>query len=132
MNEAELKEWKLRRANDAAANRDLLMKEEKDFNVMTPERESHLSEIMAGVKARLDSKYRKGQIEHGGNVWDRNPVKEMDGEIIDQIVYHAVLVKRDERICQAVTLARHSLQVNDLPLVEKCLDAIFTLTHQPK
>lgn len=36
---------------------------------MTPEQEAHLAELKTSFATGLDEKYRRGQQEHGGNLW---------------------------------------------------------------
>ena len=55
---------------------------------MTPEQEAHLSSIIAKATHDIDAKYRRGQQEHGGDLW-RQPglLKMAIEEAIDQVVY---------------------------------------------
>lgn len=39
---------------------------------MTPKQETHLEFIKTQFTSDVDKKYRKGQAEHGGNLWDKN------------------------------------------------------------
>lgn len=58
---------------------------------MTPEQEQHLEEIHIEATQDIDSKYRKGQQEHGGDIWNKGLVsliaKEIRHEAIDLMVY---------------------------------------------
>jgi len=57
---------------------------------MTPGQEKHLQEIKNKFIELVDVKYRKGQEEHGGNLFDVYPVQLLDNaidEAIDQVVY---------------------------------------------
>jgi len=36
---------------------------------MSPEQENHLVNLIDTISKRTDHKYRKGQREHGGNMW---------------------------------------------------------------
>lgn len=57
---------------------------------MTPEQEIHLSEIISDFSTRCDAKYRKGQAEHGGNLFDLGMLQLIDNgleEAVDQFVY---------------------------------------------
>lgn len=57
---------------------------------MSPAQEAHLAKIQLEVNQRLSAKYRKGQAEHGGNLWD-NPTLDVVNfaidEAIDQLTY---------------------------------------------
>ncbi len=54
---------------------------------MTKKQESHLADIQNRLVQDLDTKYRKGQAEHGGNLWDRNVSHDILAEAIDLITY---------------------------------------------
>lgn len=57
---------------------------------MTPEREAHLLHIEQQVHVMLDTKYRKGQAEHGGSLFDVPTIQLVDNaieEAIDQLTY---------------------------------------------
>ena len=57
---------------------------------MTPDQEEHLAEIKRTFTNLVDQKYRKGQAEHGGNLFDVDTVRLIDmaiEEAIDQVVY---------------------------------------------
>lgn len=59
---------------------------------MTEEQENHLLEIKAEFLHQVDKKYRKGQEEHGGNLWKKPGVLEMlMDECVDFFVYAYVL-----------------------------------------
>lgn len=57
---------------------------------MTEEHEEHLKEIKVRMVKLLDHKYRKGQKEHGGNLWSYSPDKLLEfaiEEVTDLTVY---------------------------------------------
>lgn len=57
---------------------------------MTPEQEKHLGYILSEFEFRADTKYRKGQLEHGGNLFDMTTLDLLEHaieEAIDQFVY---------------------------------------------
>lgn len=57
---------------------------------MTPEQEQHLKLIKDSFQVLVDKKYRKGQQEHGGDLFNMSSLKLVDNaidEAIDQIVY---------------------------------------------
>ena len=55
---------------------------------MTAEQEAHLAEIKARFVRDLDAKYRKGQQEHGGNLWLKPGLVDMAlEEVLDLAVY---------------------------------------------
>lgn len=64
---------------------------------MTPEQENHLLSIKNTFKQLVDTKYRKGQAEHGGDLWFLSPNQLLDmaiDEAIDQIVYLLTLKEK--------------------------------------
>ena len=127
MTEIEQKVWQERHANDSQMNREQLMQD--DFHKMTKEREEHLAKIKADVSRRIDIKYRKGQAEHGGNVWERNPLHELDGKITDLNVYFCDLKKRDARINWLCTCIRAGLSAGDTKAAQEYTDEIYNLTY---
>lgn len=57
---------------------------------MTPQQEAHLASITKRVAELLDKKYRAGQAEHGGNLWEvpiGSLVDNAIDEAIDQLAY---------------------------------------------
>ena len=59
---------------------------------MTQEQEEHLAQVKRGFLAAVDEKYRKGQAEHGGDLWKKPGVLEMlMDECVDFYVYAFVL-----------------------------------------
>ena len=57
---------------------------------MTPKQEAHLEFLKQAFASLVDPKYRKGQKEHGGNLWQMGNEKLLDcaiEEAIDQVVY---------------------------------------------
>lgn len=56
---------------------------------MTTEQELHLLQLKNEMLERMDFRYRRGQREHGGNLWDKNMnfLEEAIEENIDALVY---------------------------------------------
>jgi hypothetical protein len=55
---------------------------------MTQEQERHLEDIKYHFVKEVDAKYRKGQAEHGGDLWKKPGVLEMlMDECVDFYVY---------------------------------------------
>jgi hypothetical protein len=60
--------------------------------------EAHLGKLKADFIADLDAKYRAGQVEHGGNLWDKpGMLAHAIEEAIDQVVYLYTLRDQLER-----------------------------------
>lgn len=60
------------------------------FKKVTPEQENHLAEIKNSFETLVDIKYRKGQEEHGGDLFKKgilDLVEDALNEAIDQFVY---------------------------------------------
>jgi hypothetical protein len=58
--------------------------------MMSPDQEQHLLSLQSECTWLMDQKYRKGQEEHGGNLFDMAPIDLLDNainEAIDQVVY---------------------------------------------
>jgi len=57
---------------------------------MTHEQERHLASIKNRFSLLVDKKYRQGQTEHGGNMWEHGPLWAIDQaieECLDQFTY---------------------------------------------
>jgi len=78
---------------------------------MTPEQEKHLATIKGLVDFRLDTKYRRGQKEHGGDLFSKNSLWLVDAaidEAIDQIVY---LLTLKDKIIEESNLASSDFNI---------------------
>lgn len=76
---------------------------------MTPEQEQHLHQIKQTFDIWADRKYRAGQKEHGGNLFDMSHEQLLDNaidECIDQFIY---LVSVREK----VKIERHISRMNE-------------------
>lgn len=63
---------------------------------MTPGQEAHLQSIKDEFSKRVDEKYRAGQQEHGGNLYDQTNLELLDQaikEALDQFTYLITLRK---------------------------------------
>lgn len=55
---------------------------------MTEKHEEHLEEIKTKMIGLIDAKYRAGQEEHGGNLWEHPQLLEEGlNEVVDLAVY---------------------------------------------
>ena len=54
---------------------------------MTEDQKIHLEFIKRSVSARIANKYRLGQQEHGGNLWERPVLRDILDEITDLNTY---------------------------------------------
>ena len=64
---------------------------------MTPEQEAHLQSIKAKFNNYTDKKYRAGQKEHGGNLWEKSEEFLLEAaidEAIDQVTYLVTLYEK--------------------------------------
>lgn len=65
---------------------------------MTPKREEHLQSIKDFIANSMDKKYRRGQAEHGDNLWDnKNLIKELIDEITDLNIYLVTVLQQLEK-----------------------------------
>jgi|TARA_R110000744_G_scaffold25205_5_gene62703 hypothetical protein len=75
---------------------------------MTLAQEDHLSSILDAVRDQIDRKYRAGQAEHGGNLWERVPlVEDLIEEALDQITYALTLKSQQARVKTLLEEARN-------------------------
>jgi hypothetical protein len=59
---------------------------------VSPEQEAHLAGIKQGFCVQVDAKYRRGQQEHGGNLWVKPGLFPMlTEETLDFVVYAKTL-----------------------------------------
>lgn len=66
---------------------------------MSEEQEQHLDLIVRNTNYRMKKKYRAGQAEHGGNLWDMTPLELIDNlidEAVDQLTYALTLKQQLE------------------------------------
>ena len=67
-----------------------------EYQWMTLEQESHLSHLKRDFCRWVDKKYRAGQKEHGGNLWQKDVTKNAIDEAIDMVVYLLTLQEQIE------------------------------------
>ena len=65
---------------------------------MTQNQEQHLEDIKRSFCEEVDAKYRAGQKEHGGNLWDRDVVPDINNEAIDLVTYAYTNRERQNKI----------------------------------
>ena len=81
--------------------------------MMTLERENHLNGVIRSVSGQIDRKYRAGQEEHGGDLWERVPlVDDMIDESIDQVTYALTLKTQLGRVRKLLEDARDAAPEN--------------------
>jgi hypothetical protein len=74
---------------------------------MTKEQEEHLAAIRLRFAARVEKKYRAGQAEHGGNLFDKPNLPFLIEEVIDFVVYAFTL---EDQIARASNLLEQWLE----------------------
>jgi hypothetical protein len=83
---------------------------------MTESQESHLQSILDKARCAVDFKYRKGQEEHKGNVWDRDVLQDAMDEVTDLTVY---VYTADYKRRQAISLIENVIiKLNGKPDTE--------------
>ena len=70
---------------------------------MTPEQESHLTSITEWFREEVDEKYRQGQKEHGGSMWEKpGMLRSAIEEALDQVTYlktlHDQIADKDPKL----------------------------------
>jgi len=81
--------------------------------MMTLAQEDHLTDIQKTVGAEIDRKYRAGQAEHGGDLWERVPlIDDMIDESIDQVTYALTLKTQRGRVRQLLEDAGNAAPEN--------------------
>lgn len=57
-------------------------------DAMTPDHEAHLQRIKTRFAADVDAKYRAGQMQHGGRLWEKpGALENAYAEVLDLAVY---------------------------------------------
>ena len=76
---------------------------------MTLAPEGHLANIQQTIGVEIERKYRLGQAEHGGDLWERVPlVDDMIEESIDQMTYALTLKSQLTQVKQLLDEARNA------------------------
>ena len=80
---------------------------------MTLAQEDHLANIQQTIGVEIERKYRLGQAEHGGDLWERVPlVDDMIEESIDQMTYALTLKSQLGRVKKLLEDARNAVPEN--------------------
>ena len=80
---------------------------------MTLAQENHLSELIREIRSKLAHKYRAGQAEHGGDLWERVPlIDDVIDEATDQMTYALTLKWQLERVKKLIEDARDAAPDN--------------------
>lgn len=80
---------------------------------MTLAQEDHLAEIQEAIAKQVDAKYRVGQSEHGGDLWERVPlVEDLIEEALDQMTYALTLKSQLGRVKKLLDDARNAAPDN--------------------
>lgn len=80
---------------------------------MTLDQENHLAEIQQSISKRVNAKYRVGQAEHGGDLWERVPlVEDLIEEALDQMTYALTLKSQLGRVKKLLDDARNAAPEN--------------------
>jgi hypothetical protein len=80
---------------------------------MTLAQEVHLAEIQQSIAKQVNTKYRVGQAEHGGDLWKRSPlVEDLIEEALDQMTYALTLKSQLVRVKKLLDDARNAAPDN--------------------
>jgi hypothetical protein len=64
---------------------------------LTDDHKGHLRRIITKTVERMITKYVAGAVEHGGDLWDKDCLKESFDEAIDQMTYiQTEIIKRSQ------------------------------------
>ena len=96
---------------------------------MTPQQTAHLQRIKDLFCSDLDTKYARGQQEHGGNLWDRPCLTELGFEIVDLVTYFSVVRDNLVAIQANAVLAREHMTKGKYTQIQECLDTIYHLSR---
>ena len=80
---------------------------------MTLAQEDHLANIQQTIGVEIERKYRLGQAEHGGDLWERVPlVEDLIEEALDQMTYALTLKSQLGRVKKLLDDARNAAPDN--------------------
>ena len=80
---------------------------------MTLAQEDHLADIQRTITKQVNDKYRAGQAEHGGDLWERVPlVDDLIEEALDQMTYALTLKSQLGRVKKLLDDARNAAPEN--------------------
>jgi len=101
---------------------------------MTKEQEKHLAQIVEAVTLRILAKYRRGQAEHGGNLWDRPSLPELHQEITDLNTYVITLDYQlrvcDEKLARAVQILSAAVDDKSFQVGLRLVKEVWTDLHR--
>ena len=92
---------------------------------MTVEHERHLHYIKERINHLITAKYRKGQAQHGGRLWeDRNVFSDALEEVVDLVSYMITLEQKLESARAALHSAHAGLITHEeaVAIARKALD----------
>lgn len=86
----------------------MLSEKARKASDMTPEQERHLQRIKDAYTQRVDTKYREGQQERGGNLFSKAGMANMlEDEIIDLPVYFFTLRDQLKDVLALMRIQQH-------------------------
>jgi hypothetical protein len=86
----------------------------------------HVEEIISWIAKKVKSKYYAGQEEHGGKLWRKPMLKNLEEEVTDLIVYLQTHEMQQLKLIALLTEATHQDNGQDmLPLVRSALNLIL-------
>jgi hypothetical protein len=71
--------------------------------IKTNDREKHIDQIVKAITPALKAKYVKGVKAHGGKLWEKNIGPEIEGELLDLIVYVCTYEEQVKRLVEAAS-----------------------------
>lgn len=97
---------------------------------MNHEREVHLHTIQEQFCQEVSDKYRKGQNEHGGNLWEKDNLAALGEEAIDFVVYFYTIRANIQHIKDVVYLLDRQLAIDkpDMAIVRAYSKRLKKLT----
>lgn len=91
---------------------------------MTKEQKNHIEGIVKDFCKEAVTKYEKGQIEHGGNLWEKAVWKQTMPEAIDFVIYIYTLNEQIRTLINAAEKANALLELAYPDIYENLKEAI--------
>ena len=94
---------------------------------MKKDQEEHLKEVIKDFAEPVSKKYRRGQQEHGGNIWQKPTLPLMAEEVIDFWVYFHVHRKHIEAAKTILLASLKKWQETDIQAIREQVTKAYNI-----
>lgn len=93
---------------------------------MTDDQTHHVRTIQTAIQLRIAAKYHRGQLEHGGNLWERPALPEIIDELTDLVSYVHCMEEQCEELLILTKTARQAASVGHYGEADDVLETMET------